>query len=537
MHLKQKPNGPAGIQTRDHWYCLKLPAPLKPGAEYTLDVGQHGLKETFVFDPSRLRSEAVHVSHVGFRPDDPAKIGFLSYWSGTGGAITYSQAHPFKVIDLKTGKPHSNGVAELRVRKDEKSYGVHSKGRNYALSDVWVCDFSDLNEPGEYVLCVDGIGCSYPFRIARDAWDVPTRVSLRGFFHHRAGQEWKEPWADWDQPRAFHPDNDEDYWELSKSQLDMELMGGRHEDYMGTGKFNEWKTGKKVPNAWGGYYDAGDYDRHSAHLICSRNMLELLELFPDYYRSFALPIPESGNRLPDLLDEALWAIDLYRRTQRDDGGIYGGIETNGHPNKGEPAFLDSLTRYVFAPDPRSSWRYAASAARAAYVLDRLNEKTAADTYLQSAIKAMQWAEKEYATRSSYFEKHKSWWQIEDYRNLAAVALYRVTADESWRSVFENTCVFKESPAVSQHGKGNQQEAAFIYATMPDDLTEPAIKANAVKGIEVLATRADSVFGRHSFHVVRPGRESLDTAPLQHQFHSSRPAALPSLFTHGKEGVS
>jgi endoglucanase len=141
---------------------------------------------------------------------------------------------------------------------------------------------------------------------------------------------------------------------------------------------------------------------------------------------------------------------------------------------------------VFAPDPRSSWRYAASAARAAFVLDQLNEKTAADAYLQSATKAMQWAEKEYSTRSSYFEKHKSWWQIEDYRNLAAVALYRMTGDEAWRQVFENTCVFKESAAVSQHGKGNQQEAAFIYATMPDELTDPAIKANAVKGIEVLA---------------------------------------------------
>jgi hypothetical protein len=45
---------------------------------------------------------------------------------------------------------------------------------------------------------------------------------------------------------------------------------------MVTGKFDEWKTGRKVPDAWGGYYDAGDYDRHTAHLICSRNMLEML---------------------------------------------------------------------------------------------------------------------------------------------------------------------------------------------------------------------------------------------------------------------
>jgi endoglucanase len=486
VHLKQKPNGPAGRQTRDHWYCLKLPSPLKPGAQYMVDVGQHGLSQSFVFDLTRIRSEALHVSHVGYRPDDPAKIGFLSYWSGTGGAVTYSKPGAFAVVDVETRKPVYRGVAKLRTSKDEKSFGVHAKGRNYALSDVWACDFSELDQPGEYVLCMDAIGCSYPFRIARDAWDVPTRVSLRGFFHHRAGQEWKEPWADWEQPRAFHPDNGEDYWELSKSQLDMQIMGGRHEDFMATGKFDEWKTGRKVANAWGGYYDAGDFDRHTAHLICSRNMLELIELFPDYYGSFGLQIPEARNDLPDLLDEALWAIDLYRRMQRDDGAVYGGIETNGHPNSGEPAFLDSLTRYVFAPDPRASWRYAASAARAAYVLEQLNQKTAAETYLQSAIEAMQWAETEYSSRSAYFEKYNKWWQTEDYRNLAAVALYRVTRDDAWRQIFENTCVFKESAAVNQDGKGNQQEAAFIYATMPDELTDPAIKANAVKGIEVLA---------------------------------------------------
>ncbi len=34
-------------------------------------------------------SEAVHVSHVGWRPDDPGKIGYLSCWTDTGGGLTY----------------------------------------------------------------------------------------------------------------------------------------------------------------------------------------------------------------------------------------------------------------------------------------------------------------------------------------------------------------------------------------------------------------------------------------------------------------
>ncbi len=487
--LKQKPLGGAGKQVRDNWYVLYFDKALKAGSTYTLDVGQHDISKAFTFDPKHMRSEAVHASHIGYRPSDSAKIAFVSYWSGTAGGMTYTDGTAFSLLDAKTRKSVFDGRIKAHIRKSTKSYGTHAKGRNYALSDVFICDFSAFNKPGEYVVYVDGIGCSYPFPINRQAWTTATRVSLRGFFHQRASQEWKAPWADWDQPRAFHPDNGEDYWEMSMSQLDIYAKEGkRHEDVMSSGKFEEWKTGKKVKNAWGGYYDAGDYDRHTGHLICSRNMLELMELFPDYYKSVKLPIPEDGNDLPDLFDEALWAVDFYKRMQREDGAIYGGIETNGHPKPGEAAFLDSLRRYVFAPDPRGTWRYVASAARAAYVFKQLGKSAKADDYLKSALRAMDWAEKEYASKKAYFEKMKGWWRIKDARNLAAVALYRMTSDKKFNDIFEATAVFKEKPVVTQWNVGTQEEAAFIYARLSDDLANPAIKKNAIAGIEATAQK-------------------------------------------------
>ena len=54
---------------------LKLDEPLSEGRRYTLSFrGKKVDPFDFTFDPTRLRSEAVHVSHVGFHPEDPVKV-------------------------------------------------------------------------------------------------------------------------------------------------------------------------------------------------------------------------------------------------------------------------------------------------------------------------------------------------------------------------------------------------------------------------------------------------------------------------------
>jgi len=39
-------------------------------------------------------------------------------------------------------------------------------------------------------------------------------------------------------------------------------------------------------------------------------------------RMLDLDIPESGNAIPDILDEALWCAELFRRIQQPDAEIY-----------------------------------------------------------------------------------------------------------------------------------------------------------------------------------------------------------------------
>ncbi|MBK6281366.1 MAG: hypothetical protein IPF54_00695 [Draconibacterium sp.] len=89
------------------------------------------------------------------------------------------------------------------------------------------------------------------------------------------------------------------------------LNSGNGLNAMGTDKGNfpnlvAGKTDVLVPEAWGGNMDAGDWDRRINHLFTPRLYLELVELQPEYFKNLCLNIPESGNDLPDIVDEAIF---------------------------------------------------------------------------------------------------------------------------------------------------------------------------------------------------------------------------------------
>ncbi|RMF92286.1 MAG: hypothetical protein D6741_15080, partial [Planctomycetota bacterium] len=505
VYFKVKPFGYAqGRYGKDYFLFLKTDKPLPQQATCVLQfdrkINLEPPKVSWKNDATSLYSEAVHVSHTGFRPDDPAKAAFLSIWLGTGGPYTgYCEGMPFDVIDTETGRSVFQGTTTLRKRHDESSFGFHARGRNFPNTDVYLLDFSSLKRPGKYVVSVGGIGCSRPFVIAEDACDTPLRTSLRGFFHQRSGMAFEPPYADYSRPRDFHPDDGNVFYELSISQWEFA-------DKLGDGNLHEltkYATDRVVPNAYGGLHDAGDYDRRVYHLDCTRKMLELYELFPAYFASLRLPIPEADDDVPDIVDEALWNLWLYRRIQREDGAVRGGVETPGHPKPGECAFTDSYPKYVFAPDPRASWTYASTAARAAVVLRMLDKVEEADGWAKSALAAMEWAEREYLSNRPKYESYKRWSKAKDDRNLAALELYRLTGDPKWHDLFRETCGFVDSDTVFKPGKHEQLDAAFLYARMDAALTDPDIRRHALAGITAHAESQIDFADRQAFQWTAP----------------------------------
>ncbi|MFK8183874.1 MAG: glycoside hydrolase family 9 protein [Phormidesmis sp.] len=443
-----------------HTIYLTLPEPMMPGQRYDLTFPGLGLTATdYEYQPDSDRSEAIQVSQTGFRPDDPFKVGYLSKWMGNGGGVDFPEALPFHLVDEQTKRPVYGGTA-LLVRPQQQS--EDPRGQDYTLTEVHQLDFSEFGRPGNYRLCVQTIGCSFPFEISDSVWQDAFFTSIRGFYHQRSGIPIGPPFTSFVRQRAFHPDDGVKVYETSASLVDVDMgLGSKSafEELLAT------RTNKTVPNAWGGYFDAGDWDRRAQHLSIPRGLLELHNLFPDYFRKVDLNLPESTNELPDILDEALWTVDFFRRLQTSDGGIRGGIESADHPNFGEASWQESLPVMAYAPDVWTSYKYAGVAARAAHTLKRYSAQLAA-TYEESALRAMAYAEANYPQYVAAGHTGSLQHYVKDERNLAALELYRLTGESRWHELFLATTIFTNANAeASVYGSHEQRNAAFLYARL------------------------------------------------------------------------
>ncbi len=145
----------------------------------------------------------------------------------------------------------------------------------------------------------------------------------RAIFHQRCGIEIQEPYSEFAQALpSFEPG-----W---RSAPRSSSTAARTQDEL-VKKDPTIKTGKTL-EMWGGYHDAADFDRLIGHVRIPAVLLTLYEMFPKAFTDRQLNIPESGNGLPDLVDEARWGVDFWVRMQDvEDGGSArrGGSECRG----------------------------------------------------------------------------------------------------------------------------------------------------------------------------------------------------------------
>ncbi len=478
-----------------HTVYLKLPQPLQVGETYTLSFREQPWEPvTLTYEPQQQRSEAVHVSQIGFRPTDPVKVGFLSTWMGSGEGLDYEEGMPFWLIDDRRDKVVYEGETRLSVAAET----LEDPYRNYNQTDVYALDFHDFQGRGTYRLCVATVGCSFSFPIQDAVWQNPFETSVRGLYHQRSGTRIGPPYTDYERPRAFHPRDGLKVYQ-SQAQLMTTNMGLGGQDV-----FEALVAGasqQALPDAWGGYFDAGDWDRRIQHLGVSRSLLELAELFPAHMAAASLNIPESNNRLPDVVDEALWPIDLFRRLQKPGGGIPGGIESAAHPKFGEASWQESLQVMAYAPDIWSTYQYVATAAQAAYVLQD-HDSRKASTYKESALQAMFYAERQLPDTPA-----AGWpFQVRDARNLAALWLWRLTDRDRWHQIFLETTAFtEESQRLARWEKFEQADAAFLYARLDQEGVDSDVQANARQALLHQADRIAELTTQSGFQWAKEDR--------------------------------
>jgi endoglucanase len=151
-----------------------------------------------------------------------------------------------------------------------------------AVETVFMGDFSALTTPGRYHLEADGLS-SHAFAIGRDVYDGAVRAVQRAFYFQRAftavdAAHAEGPWV--------HPSDAQN----------------------------------APPGVQGGWHDAGDFSLYSASLNTA--LFWLLEAYSDFLPAADdTNIPESGNGIPDLLDEARWGLSWLLSVQDAGGGF------------------------------------------------------------------------------------------------------------------------------------------------------------------------------------------------------------------------
>jgi endoglucanase len=489
LHRKSKPIGNLSAE-RQHWIYLELPSPLADGRQYTIDFYGINTAEPsvdFVYDSTQMWSPAVQATHVGHRPNDPFKRAFLSEWLGSGGAHTFD-VDEFELLD-EQGNVVFTGPVE-RVLAADESENLAGSG-NRTGTNVYALDYADFAESGMFRVHVPGVGVSRPFPIRRDAWtDAFTHV-MKGLLAHRSGMTLPPELIGYDRPRPMHPDDgftvfqaDVTTWD-GESKAIYESLKRLLGDDLDASKLDV------VPDAWGGYQDAGDWDRRANHLSVTYGLLELYAMFPDYFANLPLTLPkdETHNALPDLLDEALWNAEFYRRLQREDGGVRGGIESTAHPRSGEASWQESLLAAAFEPDPQASYDFAAVAAKLSGLLAAYDVEAAAEWH-RDAVHAWNWAQAngdEVIAAAQARSVRKADGLPDKVRNakaLAAAELYRLTEEATYHDAFKE--------AFSLKGDG-QLSAGFAYATLSPDLADPDLAAD-VRSQAIAAAETTVAFG-------------------------------------------
>ncbi|NJN35031.1 MAG: hypothetical protein HC817_13020, partial [Saprospiraceae bacterium] len=197
---------------KEHWVYLFLPNALQSGKTYTLKLGnlaKNKTEITFKFDETVIRSEAIHVNNMGYVPSAAQKFGYISHWLGSKGGLdvaAYANKN-FKIINQANKTVAFTGKIAFRKNKSnvETTQTDDTPNQNFASADVYECNFSAFTTPGEYVLSVDEMGCSFPFKISADAYREPYFWTMKGLYHNRSGIALLAKHTDWPRPAPHNP--------------------------------------------------------------------------------------------------------------------------------------------------------------------------------------------------------------------------------------------------------------------------------------------------------------------------------------------
>ena len=294
--------------------------------DFTVAGGSPPIVARVACDPLRY-SPAIHVNQEGYVPSLPKKA-IVGYYLGDMGEMDIPASLGFALIDAKSGK--SVYIGGLTPRMD-----IGYKTTPTPYQKVLVADFSAFKAPGEYRLLVPGLGASLPFLIDDGIAMGFARTYALGLYHQRCGTSNELPFTRFVHgachiaPAQVPAQSDPQFahtWAAIASyggtpnpdnppQIAPPLVSEASQLYP--------FVRRGTVDVSGGHHDAGDYSRYtinSAELI--HYLIFAVDSIPGVAKLDNLGIPESGDGISDVLEEAKWEADFIAKLQDSDGGFY-----------------------------------------------------------------------------------------------------------------------------------------------------------------------------------------------------------------------
>ncbi len=301
---------------------------------------------TAVADPLRF-NPAIHINQEGYMPEFPKK-GIVGYFVGNLGEMTFP-TNLFYVVDAQSGATIYSNTMTLR----------QDVGYNYTptpYQNVEEADFSGVTTPGQYLLVVPGLGASLPFQINEGIAMDFARTYALGIYEQRSGCAVSMPFTRFTHAPdhlapAMVPTNDSAPFEftwltVSNYAVDLNSDNPPQEAPLLTNYEDQLYpfVNPGPVEVSGGHFEAGDYNRvsyNSAQLI--HTLVFAADSLPGISALDNLGIPESGDGISDVLEEAKWEADFLIKMQDTDGGFYYSVypqfreyEDNVLPEDGDP---------------------------------------------------------------------------------------------------------------------------------------------------------------------------------------------------------
>ena len=257
----------------------------KPSTDTTwsqgLTAGANGPIPLIVVDQFGYRTSATKVAIIR----DPQ--------TGYDSGVSFTPGAQYTVVDKASGKTVKQGAPTAwNGGATDSSSG----------DKVWWFDFSDVTTPGTYTVNdVDKKVRSVEFDIDDNVYRSVLKHAVRMYYYQRAGfaKSAATAGADWADGASHMGSGQDSQAHAWTAKTDATLVKDLH----------------------GGWYDAGDFNKYTAW--AAGTVMALLRAYDENPTAFGddYGIAESGNGIPDLLDEVKWALDWIVRMQNTDGSL------------------------------------------------------------------------------------------------------------------------------------------------------------------------------------------------------------------------